>query len=85
MSDLEKLELVLESSEITIITLNSSYVYRKKSHFESWIFFNDFWGSFGKLTLLFFRDSTSIAGDYVLCVKEDAKVSHYIINKIQQG
>jgi len=31
------------------------------------------------------RDSTSIVGDYVLCVKEDAKVSHYIINKIQQG
>jgi proto-oncogene C-crk len=31
------------------------------------------------------RDSTSISGDYVLCVKEDSKVSHYIINKIQQG
>jgi len=31
------------------------------------------------------RDSSSIAGDYVLCVKEDSKVSHYIINKIQQG
>lgn len=30
------------------------------------------------------RDSNSIVGDYVLCVKEDAKVSHYIINKIQQ-
>lgn len=30
------------------------------------------------------RDSNTIAGDYVLCVKEDAKVSHYIINKIQQ-
>uniref|UniRef100_A0A8D8S323 Adapter molecule Crk n=1 Tax=Cacopsylla melanoneura TaxID=428564 RepID=A0A8D8S323_9HEMI len=28
------------------------------------------------------RDSTSIAGDFVLCVKEDNKVSHYIINKI---
>ena len=24
-------------------------------------------------------------GDYVLCVREDSKVSHYIINKIQQG
>ncbi|XP_071749089.1 adapter molecule Crk isoform X4 [Lepeophtheirus salmonis] len=31
------------------------------------------------------RDSGSIIGDYVLCVKEDSKVSHYIINKIQQG
>ena len=28
------------------------------------------------------RDSTSIQGDYVLCVREDSKVSHYIINKI---
>ncbi|XP_055351335.1 LOW QUALITY PROTEIN: adapter molecule Crk-like [Paramacrobiotus metropolitanus] len=27
------------------------------------------------------RDSTSSPGDYVLCVKEDNKVSHYIINK----
>ena len=31
------------------------------------------------------RDSATIDGDYVLCVKEDNKVSHYIINKIQQG
>lgn len=31
------------------------------------------------------RDSTTIMGDYVLCVREDSKVSHYIINKIQQG
>lgn len=31
------------------------------------------------------RDSTTILGDYVLCVREDTKVSHYIINKIQQG
>lgn len=30
------------------------------------------------------RDSNTITGDYVLCVKENAKVSHYIINKIQQ-
>lgn len=30
------------------------------------------------------RDSNSITGDYVLCVKENTKVSHYIINKIQQ-
>jgi len=30
------------------------------------------------------RDSTSIQGDYVLCVREDSKVSHYIINKIQR-
>ncbi|XP_034939280.1 adapter molecule Crk [Chelonus insularis] len=30
------------------------------------------------------RDSTSIHGDFVLCVREDSKVSHYIINKIQQ-
>ncbi|XP_061387549.1 adapter molecule Crk [Musca vetustissima] len=28
------------------------------------------------------RDSKSIAGDYVLCVREDTKVSNYIINKI---
>lgn len=28
------------------------------------------------------RDSTTIVGDYVLCVREDSKVSHYIINKI---
>ncbi|CAH0561810.1 unnamed protein product [Brassicogethes aeneus] len=31
------------------------------------------------------RDSASCAGDYVLCVKEDSKVSHYIINKIQNN
>ena len=31
------------------------------------------------------RDSTSIHGDFVLCVREDCKVSHYIINKIQQA
>lgn len=31
------------------------------------------------------RDSATIHGDYVLCVREDSKVSHYIINKIQQG
>ena len=31
------------------------------------------------------RDSATIQGDYVLCVREDNKVSHYIINKIQQG
>ncbi|XP_058815350.1 adapter molecule Crk isoform X1 [Topomyia yanbarensis] len=28
------------------------------------------------------RDSTTIVGDFVLCVREDSKVSHYIINKI---
>ncbi|CAO1426809.1 unnamed protein product [Diamesa hyperborea] len=31
------------------------------------------------------RDSTTILGDFVLCVREDIKVSHYIINKIQQN
>lgn len=31
------------------------------------------------------RDSSTIPGDYVLCVREDVKVSHYIINKTQQG
>uniref|UniRef100_T1JIX5 Adapter molecule Crk n=1 Tax=Strigamia maritima TaxID=126957 RepID=T1JIX5_STRMM len=31
------------------------------------------------------RDSSTMPGDYVLCVREDIKVSHYIINKIQQG
>lgn len=31
------------------------------------------------------RNSTSIVGDLVLCVREDNKVSHYIINKIQQS
>ncbi|XP_076371611.1 adapter molecule Crk-like isoform X2 [Tachypleus tridentatus] len=31
------------------------------------------------------RNSSSIQGDLVLCVREDSKVSHYIINKIQQG
>uniref|UniRef100_A0A0K8TKN9 Putative crk family adapter n=1 Tax=Tabanus bromius TaxID=304241 RepID=A0A0K8TKN9_TABBR len=30
------------------------------------------------------RDSSTIKGDYVLCVREDTKVSHYIINKVQQ-
>jgi len=29
------------------------------------------------------RNSTTIVGDLVLCVREDNKVSHYIINKIQ--
>lgn len=31
------------------------------------------------------RDSATSVGDYVLCVKEDSKVSHYIINKTQQN
>lgn len=31
------------------------------------------------------RDSNTIIGDYVLCVREDSKVSHYIINKIPQN
>jgi len=31
------------------------------------------------------RDSRSIIGDFVLCVKEDSKVSNYIINKIHQN
>ncbi|OXA44014.1 adapter molecule Crk [Folsomia candida] len=30
------------------------------------------------------RDSSSIPGDYVLCVKEDCKVCHYIINKVTE-
>ncbi|XP_041367606.1 adapter molecule Crk-like [Gigantopelta aegis] len=29
------------------------------------------------------RDSKSIKGDFVLCVREDTKTSHYIINRIQ--
>lgn len=28
------------------------------------------------------RDSTSIKGDFVVCVKEDNKISHYIVNKM---
>jgi proto-oncogene C-crk len=35
--------------------------------------------------VFFVRDSTTIKGDFVLCVKEDSKISHYIINKIQSG
>jgi len=31
------------------------------------------------------RDSTTIPGEFVLCVREDIKVSHYIINKVQQA
>lgn len=31
------------------------------------------------------RDSNTIVGDYVLSVKEDIKVSHYIVNKISTG
>ncbi|CAG9759933.1 unnamed protein product [Ceutorhynchus assimilis] len=31
------------------------------------------------------RDSTTSVGDFVLCVKEDSRVSHYIINKMQQN
>ncbi|EAA05910.3 AGAP009499-PA [Anopheles gambiae str. PEST] len=31
------------------------------------------------------RDSTTIVGDFVLCVREDSKVSHYIINKLPSG
>jgi len=31
------------------------------------------------------RDSHTIKGDFVLCVKEDNKVSHYIINIMQVG
>lgn len=31
------------------------------------------------------RDSQSIRGDFVLCVREDSKISHYIVNRIQAG
>ncbi|KAH3884527.1 adapter molecule Crk-like isoform X2 [Dreissena polymorpha] len=31
------------------------------------------------------RESQSIKGDYVLVVREDSKISHYIINKVQVG
>ncbi|KAL5006222.1 hypothetical protein ScPMuIL_015028 [Solemya velum] len=31
------------------------------------------------------RDSGSCKGDFVLCVKEDSKISHYIVNRIQVG
>ncbi|XP_060576081.1 adapter molecule Crk-like, partial [Ruditapes philippinarum] len=31
------------------------------------------------------RESQSIKGDFVLCVREDNKISHYIINRIQVG
>ncbi|MCL4130692.1 UNVERIFIED_CONTAM: hypothetical protein GTU68_031146 [Idotea baltica] len=31
------------------------------------------------------RDSSTIIGDFVLCVREENKVSHYIINKMQQN
>lgn len=31
------------------------------------------------------RESQSIKGDFVLCVREDSKISHYIINRIQVG
>lgn len=31
------------------------------------------------------RDSQSIKGDFVLCVREDNKISHYIVNRIQVG
>lgn len=31
------------------------------------------------------RDSATSHGDYVLCVREDSKVSHYIINKVQKS
>jgi len=31
------------------------------------------------------RESQSIKGDFVLCVREDNKVSHYIINRTQVG
>jgi len=39
----------------------------------------------GETGVFLIRDSTTIIGDYVLCVKEDCKVSHYIINKIVQN
>lgn len=31
------------------------------------------------------RESQSIKDDFVLCVREDSKISHYIINRIQVG
>ncbi|RWS28623.1 adapter molecule Crk-like protein [Leptotrombidium deliense] len=31
------------------------------------------------------RNSTTMHGDLVLCVREDNKVSHYIINRVQHG
>ncbi|XP_064601469.1 adapter molecule Crk-like [Liolophura sinensis] len=30
------------------------------------------------------RESQTLKGDFVLCVKEDSKVSHYLINRIQK-
>lgn len=35
-----------------------------------------------ELGVFLVRDSTTLTGDLVLCVKEDTKISHYIINKI---
>ena len=37
------------------------------------------------ITISKYTHNISDQGDYVLCVREDSKVSHYIINKIQQG
>lgn len=38
-----------------------------------------------ELGVFLVRDSTTIQGDLVLCVKEDTKISHYIINKIRSS
>jgi len=31
------------------------------------------------------RDSTTLKGDFVLCVREGTKTMHYIINKVEEG
>ncbi|XP_064634608.1 adapter molecule Crk-like [Lineus longissimus] len=59
---------------------------------ESWFFgdtkrddTNLILNSEGDTGVFLVRGSTSIIGDFVLCVKEDTKISHYIINKITSG
>ncbi|PRD18710.1 UNVERIFIED_CONTAM: Crk [Trichonephila clavipes] len=76
--------------------MNEALSNKKMLLFKQWIFCSWY---FGPLTrqeatdillsevetgVFLVRNSATIHGDLVLCVREDSKVSHYIINRVQQ-
>merc|ERR1712242_544092 len=76
----------------SVFRISSEIVHHKWLHKQNWYFgamtrqdATDLLMAEREGGVFLVRDSSSIVGDYVLCVKEDAKVSHYIINKMQSG
>jgi len=76
----------------SVFRISSEIVHHKWLHRQNWYFgamsrqdATDLLMSEREGGVFLVRDSATIQGDYVLCVREDSKVSHYIINKIQTG